>query len=111
MVWSLLYMLPRHTLGLVMLRLRGESAKDVELIVLRHEVMVLRRRLCRPALQPADRMLLGALSRRLPRARWGVFFVRPATVLRWHRELAARRWTYPHRRHGRPPVRRELVLR
>jgi hypothetical protein len=91
MVWSLLYTLTRHALGLATLRVRGESAKDVELMVLRHEVMVLRRQVCRPALQPADRMLLAALSRRLPRARWGVFFVTPATVLRWHRELVARR--------------------
>jgi hypothetical protein len=100
--------LTRHALGLATLRLRGESAKDVELMVLRHEVMVLRRQVSRPALQPADRMLLAALSRRLPRARWGVFFVTPATVLRWHRELVARRWTFPHRRQGRPSVGREL---
>jgi transposase InsO family protein len=114
MVWSLLYTLTRHALGLATLRLRGESAKDVELMVLRHEVIVLRRQVSRPALQPADRMLLAALSRRLPRARWGVFFVTPATVLRWHRELVARRRTFVHRRQGRPSVRgelRELVLR
>jgi transposase InsO family protein len=108
MVCSLMYTLTRHALGLAMLRLRGESAKDVELMVLRHEVMVLRRQVSRPALQPADRMLLAALSRRLPRARWGAFFVTPGTILRWHRELVARRWTFPHRRQGRPSVGREL---
>jgi transposase InsO family protein len=107
MVWSLMYTLTRQALGLAVLRLRGESAKDVELMVLRHEVMVLRRQVSRPALQPADRMLLAAFSRRLHRDRWGVFFVTPATLLRWHRELA-RRWTYPHRRPGRPSVSREL---
>jgi putative transposase len=68
----------------------------------------------RPALQPADRVLLAALSRRLPRARWPAFFVTPATLLRWHRELVAQKWTYPRRNPGRPPLRREirdLVLR
>jgi hypothetical protein len=58
--------------------------------------------------------LLAALSRLLPRDRWGAFFVTPATLLRWHRELVANRWTYPHRRPGRPATRREvreLVLR
>ena len=108
MVWSLLYTLTRHAVGLAVLRLRGQSAKDVELMVLRHEVMVLRRQVSRPALQPADRMLLAALSRRLPRDRWGIFFVTPATLLRWHRDLVARRWTYPRRRQGRPSVGREL---
>ena len=75
-----------------MLRLRGEFAKNVELMVLRHEVLVLRRHVSRPALQPADRILLAALSRRLPRARWGVLLVTPATVLRWHPRI------------GRPPL-------
>jgi hypothetical protein len=108
MVWSLLYTLTRHAVGLTVLRLRGESAKDIELMVLRHEVMVPRRQVSRPSQHPAGRMLLAALSRRLRRDRWGVFFVTPATLLRWHRDLVARRWTYPRRRPGRPSVRREL---
>ena len=58
----------------------------------------------RPALEPADRVLLAALSRFLPRCRWNAFFVTPATVLRWHRELIARRWTYSHKRPGRPSM-------
>jgi putative transposase len=75
---------------------------------------VLRRQVTRPDLQPADRVVLAVLSRLLPRPRWSAFFVTPATLLRWHRELVARRWTYPHARPGRPPVDkqvRELVLR
>ena len=70
MVWSLMYALTRRALGLMVLGVRGDTAKDVELLVLRHEVAVLRRQVTRPALQPADRVLLAALSRRLPRARW-----------------------------------------
>jgi putative transposase len=68
----------------------------------------------RPRLSEADRALLAALSRVLPRRAWGSFFVTPATLLRWHRELVARRWTYPHRRPGRPATPaevRELVVR
>ncbi|SQE00690.1 Integrase catalytic region [Parafrankia sp. Ea1.12] len=114
MVWSLLYTLTRNTLGLMLLRVRGDTAKDVELLVLRHQVAVLRRQVHRPALEPKDRVILAALPRLLPRARWDSFFVTPATVLRWHRDLLARKWTYPRKSPGRPPVRREireLVLR
>jgi transposase InsO family protein len=114
MVWSLLYALTRNALGLTLLHVRGDTAKDVELLVLRHQVAVLRRQVNRPVLEPKDRVILAALSRRLPRARWGSFFVTPATVLRWHRDLLARKWTYPRKTPGRPPVRREireLVLR
>src|SRR5436309_10340169 len=73
-----------------------------------------KRQVARPQLRTADRALLAALSRMLPRRAWAPFFVTPATLLRWHRELVARRWTYSHRRPGRPgtPVGvRELVLR
>src|SRR5918999_993515 len=114
MLWSLLYSLTRNTLGVLVLRVRGDAAKDVEILVLRHQLAVLRRQIGRPALEPADRVLLAALSRFLPRRRWNAFVVTPATVLRWHRELIARRWTYPHKRPGRPPVSaeiRQLVLR
>jgi hypothetical protein len=114
MVWSLLYGLTRNTLGVMLLRIRGDAAKDIEILVLRHQLAVLRRQVNRPALEPADRVLLAALSRLLPRARWSAFVVTPATLLRWHRELIARKWTYPHRTPGRPPVRteiRQLVLR
>jgi putative transposase len=86
----------------------------VEVLVLRHQVAVLRRQVRRLDLEPADRAVLAGLSRLLPRARWAAFFVIPATLLRWHRNLIARRWTYPPRRPGRPPVTaevRELVLR
>jgi putative transposase len=77
-------------------------------------VAVLRRQVHRPDLEPADRVVLAALSRLLPRQRWAAFFITPATLLRWHRELLARHWTYPHARPGRAPVDkqvRELVLR
>src|ERR1700716_3782482 len=71
------------------------DAKDVEIAVLRHQVMVLRRQVRRPRFTPSDRIVLAMLARLLPRERWPVFLVTPGTLLRWHRELVARRWTYP----------------
>ena len=68
----------------------------------------------RPAFTPGDRLLLAALSRVLSRRSWQAFLVGPETLLRWHRRLVAKHWTYPHRRPGRPPINdevRELVLR
>jgi putative transposase len=82
--------------------------------VLRHELAILRRQTLRPKLTRADRTLLAVLSRSLARPAWAVFSVRPETVLRWHRQLIARRWTYSHRTPGRPPLERslrELILR
>jgi transposase InsO family protein len=111
---SLVYLLLRQVLQMLTQLARDRGAKDVELLVLRHQVAVLRRQVHRPALEPADRVVLAAFSRLLPRPRWSAFFVTPATLLRWHRELIARHWTYPHARRGRPPVAkqvRELVLR
>jgi len=72
--------------------------------MLRHEVAVLRRQVHRPALEPADRAVLAGLARVLPRCQLGRFFVQPATLLRWHRDLVAKRWTYAHGRPGRPGI-------
>jgi putative transposase len=113
-ILSLGYLILRQVLQLMMLLVRGDRANVVEVLVLRHQVAVLRRQVRRLDLEPADRALLAGLSRLLPRSRWAAFFVTPATLLRWHRNLVARRWTYPGRRPGRPPVTaelRELVLR
>ena len=90
---------------LELLRLRRCDAADlaIEVIVLRHEVAVLRRQVTRPALRPADRALLAALSHLLSRSRRRRLFVRPETLLRWHRDLVRRRCTYPHRP-GRPSI-------
>src|SRR5918911_455761 len=111
---SLVYQLLRQILQMLNQLARDGGAKDIELLVLRHEVAVLRRQFHRPQLQRADRAVLAALSRLLPRARWSIFFVTPATLLRWHRQLLARHWTYPHARPGRSPIDpaiRALVLR
>ncbi len=111
---SLVYLLLRQILRMLTQLARDGGAKDVELLVLRHEVAVLRRQVHRPELQPADRVVLAALSRLLPRQRWSAFFIAPATLLRWHRQLIARHWTYPRARPGRPPIDptvRGLVLR
>jgi len=84
---------------------RGDAAKDLEILVLRHQRAVLRRQTPRPRLEPADRALLAAVSRVLPRSRWSCFFVKPHMLLRWHRRLVAGAWTFPHHRQtGRPPL-------
>ena len=111
---SLVYVLVCRLFELVVLLGRGERSKELEILVLRHELLILRRQVRRPRFTPGDRLLLAALSRLLPRSLWPAFVVRPETLLRWHRRLVANHWTYPHRRPGRPPVNdevRELVLR
>jgi hypothetical protein len=105
MMLSFGYLVLRQVLHLVVLGLRGERSKEIEILVLRHQVAVLRRQVHRSDLQPVDRAVLAALSRLLPRRRWPTFFITPATLLRWHRNLIARKWTYPRQRLGRPQVR------
>jgi len=114
LVVSLVYALFCRLFELVVLLARGERSKELEILVLRHELSILRRQVNRPRFTSDDRLLLTALSRVLPRRSWGVFLVRPETLLRWHRRLVACHWTYPHRRPGRPPIDgevRELVMR
>jgi hypothetical protein len=108
-LWAFVYLALRRVLELLVVLMRSESANHVELLALRHEIAVLKRQAGRPAYQPADRALLAALSRLLPRSCWSCFSVTPETLLTWHRRLVARHWTYPHRRPGRPPVDKETT--
>jgi len=107
-VWSFVYLALRRVLELMVLCWQSTDAKEVEILVLRHQLAILRRQHLRPRLQPQDRALLAALSRLLPRPRWSIFVVAPETLLRWHRRLVAGAWTYPHRQTGRPPLDRDV---
>jgi putative transposase len=113
MTLRLLYLLFCQVLRWLALLARSSGAKDAELLVLRHEVAVLRRQVARPRIDWADRAVLAGLARLLPRPAWHGLIVRPTTLLRWHQDLVRRHWTYRHRR-GRPSVAAEvraLVLR
>src|ERR1700684_1640319 len=95
--------------GWLILLGRSTASKDIELLVLRHEAAVLRRTRPRPRLDWADRVVLAALIRLLPRSLRTHRLVTPGTVLRWHHRLVTRKWTYPHRT-GRPPVAAEIAV-
>jgi transposase InsO family protein len=113
-LWSSLDLVLRQLLQLVVLLGRSQRSKELEILLLRHELAILRRQKPRPRLLDGDRVLLAALSRALPRELRPLFLVTPATLRRWHRRLVARRWTYPHRSPGRPPLEvdvRELIVR
>ena len=109
---KIVYLLMRWLLGLVVLLSRGDRAKDVELLVLRHENAVLRRNASRVRYDATDRAWFAALAPFIPRRRWaGIFPVTPATLLAWHRRLAARKYdTTTRRRPGRPPTVRSIAL-
>lgn len=104
MLWSFVYLAVRNLFALVPLLARSGQSKELEILVLCHELAILRRPAGRPRLTRGDRALLAALSRGLPRRAWTSFPVKPETLLRWHRQLVARRWTYPYRTPGRPPL-------
>jgi putative transposase len=110
----LVYLMLVRLLSWLALLARSDAAKDAEILTLRHEVAVLRRTNPRPKMSWLDRAVLSALNRLLPVPLRQVRLVSPRTLLRWHHQLAARHWTYPHRRPGRPPTAasiRALVLR
>ena len=96
----------------LLLRLTPEGdvrEREAEILVLRQQLAVLKRKAGRPKLRRVDRMLLAAFARLIPKERWSCLIVSPQTILRWHRELVARKWTYKHARTGRPPLDPELV--
>jgi transposase len=112
-LFSILYLILRG-----LLRLAGPEGdsrdREVEILVLRHQLKVLSRKTGRPRLRRLDRVVLAAAARVLPRERWSSFLVGPSTLLRWHRQLARRKWTFRARGTGRPPLAaevRELILR
>jgi putative transposase len=113
-VWSFVYLALRRSLELVLLCFRSAQAKEIEILVLRHElrcyVASTHRPTCNPPTVRGSRRSAGFS----PRARWSVFLVRPETLLRWHRRLVRRRWTYPTTSTGRPPISeqvQQLVVR
>ena len=106
MLLKIVYLLIRRLLGLAVLVFRKDLAKDAELLVLRHENAVLRRHIGRVRYEPAGRAWFAALARLIPRRRWTeIFSVTPATLLAWHRKLAAAKYdTSKRRKPGRPPT-------
>jgi putative transposase len=113
MALRLVYLMLVRVLSWLALLARSNTAKDAEILMLRHEVAVLRRTNSRPKMSWLDRAMLSALSKLLPASLRQLRLVSPRTLLRWHAQLVARRWTYPHRRPGRPPTSpqiRALVL-
>jgi putative transposase len=96
-ILSLLYLLLLCVLGVFRSNERAAAEAELENVVLRHQIAILRRQVKRPTYRASDKAFLAAASRMLRREAWGAFLVRPETLLRWHRQLARRKWTRPHR--------------
>ena len=114
MALRLIYQMLSKLLSWIVLRSRSDTSKEIELLVLRHQLAVLRRQTRRPRLTWADRALIAALTRLLPTPQRLGLLITPATILRWHRQLVARRWTTQPARPGRPAIPagvRALVVR
>ena len=114
MALSFVYRLVRRVVDFVLVHRMDDVARDAEIVLLRHQLAVIRRQVARPRFSWADRALIAALARMVPRERWAPFLITPGTVLRWHRALVRQCWTYPHRPPGRPALPQttvELIVR
>lgn len=109
MALSFLYRLVRRVAEFVRIHWMDDLAKDAEILVLSHQLTILRRQASRPRFNWTDRALIAALASMVPRERWAAFLVTPETILGWHRALVRRHWTYPHRGPGRPAPPEETV--
>ncbi|MGH9104457.1 MAG: helix-turn-helix domain-containing protein [Acidimicrobiales bacterium] len=109
MALSFLYRLVRRVVEILSVHRMDSVAKDAEILVLRHQVPVLRRQVARPRFSWSDRAFIAVLARLVPKERWAAFLITPETILRWHRALVRRRWTHPHKRPGRPALPEKIV--
>ena len=109
MALSFLYRLVRRVFEAVRVYRLDAAAKCAEILVLRHQLIVLRRQVVRPRFSWSDRAFIALLAGLVPRERWGSFLITPETILGWHRSLLKKRWTYPHRQPGRPSLANETV--
>lgn len=109
MTLSFLYRLVRRIAEFARIHGMEDLAKDAEILVLRHQLAVLRRQVARPRFSWSDRALAAALASLAPRERWAAFLITPETILRRHRALVRRHWTYPRQRPGHPPLPEETV--
>ena len=104
MALRLIYQMFSKLLGWIVLHTRSDTTKEIEILVLRHQLAVLQRRTPRPRMSWTDRAMIAALARLLPIRRRLGLLVAPATILHWHRQLVARRWTTQPVRPGRPAI-------